>query len=102
MTHSQCCSFGKDAWSILSEIELSIKEKVESIGKPIKEWDVEIYRGVLTGYNDAFIINSEKRDEILEKCANDDERERTAAIIRPNNQYYLVFRTTYCSFFFWL
>ncbi len=67
----------------MSEIELSIKEKVESIGKPIKEWNVNIYRGVLTGYNDAFIINSEKRDEILEKCVNDEERERTAAIIRP-------------------
>ncbi len=82
-THTQYCSFRKDAWSILSEIELSIKEKVESIGKPIKEWNVNIYRGVLTGYNDAFIINSEKRDEILEKCVNDEERERTAAIIRP-------------------
>jgi type II restriction/modification system DNA methylase subunit YeeA len=67
----------------LSDIELSIKTKVESIGVPLKEWDVEIYRGVLTGYNDAFIINSEKRNEILENCADDDERERTAAIIRP-------------------
>lgn len=67
----------------MSDIELSIKTKVESIGVPLKEWDVEIYRGVLTGYNDAFIINSEKRNEILENCADDDERERTAAIIRP-------------------
>lgn len=50
---------------------------------PIKDWDVEIYRGVLTGYNEAFIINSEKRNEILDNCANDSERERTAAIIRP-------------------
>ena len=82
-THTQYCSFGKEAWSILSDIELSIKTKVESIGVPLKEWDVEIYRGVLTGYNDAFIINSEKRNEILENCADDDERERTAAIIRP-------------------
>jgi len=37
----------------------------------------------LTGYNDAFIISSEKRNEILNNCADDDERERTAAIIRP-------------------
>lgn len=52
---------------------------------PLKEWDVEIYRGVLTGCNDAFIITSEKRDEILANCIDEDERVRTAELIRPNN-----------------
>ena len=42
-----------------------------------------MYRGVLTGYNDAFIITSERREEILSNCADDSERERTAEIIRP-------------------
>jgi hypothetical protein len=67
----------------LSEIELSIKRKVEEAGVPLKNWDVEMYRGVLTGYNDAFIITSERREEILSNCADDSERERTAEIIRP-------------------
>ena len=75
--------FGEEAWSILSEIERSIKQKVETIGIPLKDWDVEIYRGVLTGYNDAFIISSEKRDEILSNCVNEEERAKTAALIRP-------------------
>ncbi len=82
-THTQYSIFGKDAWTILSDIELSIKTKVESVGIPLKDWDVEIYRGVLTGYNDAFIISSEKRNEILDNCADEEERERTSAIIRP-------------------
>jgi len=82
-THAQYSIFGKEAWTILSDIELSIKTKVELVGVPLKDWDVDIYRGVLTGYNDAFIISSEKRNEILNNCADDDERERTAAIIRP-------------------
>ena len=83
-THMQVSSFRTDdTWSILSEIELSIKRKVEDAGVPLKDWDVEMYRGVLTGYNDAFIITSEKREEILSHCANDAERERTAEIIRP-------------------
>jgi type II restriction/modification system DNA methylase subunit YeeA len=82
-THTQYSIFGKDAWTILSDIELSIKTKVESVGVPLKDWDVEIYRGILTGYNDAFIISSEKRNEILDNCADDEERERTSAIIRP-------------------
>ena len=84
LTHVQLSSFQTDdTWSILSEIELSIKRKVEEVGVPLKNWDVEMYRGVLTGYNDAFIITSEKREEILANCADDSEREKTAEIIRP-------------------
>ena len=56
---------------------------------PLKEWDVEIYRGVLTGCNDAFIITSEKRDEILANCIDEDERVRTAELIRPNMRSYV-------------
>ncbi|WP_373828041.1 type IIG restriction enzyme/methyltransferase, partial [Bacteroides heparinolyticus] len=82
-THFQKSSFGSDAWTILSEIEQRIKYKVESIGVPLKKWDVEIYRGVLTGCNDAFIITSEKRDEILANCTTKEERTKTAEIIRP-------------------
>ena len=83
-THIQVSSFQTDdAWSILSEIELSIKRKIEEAGDPLKDWDVEMSRGVLTGYNDAFIITSSKREEILLNCADDSERERTADIIRP-------------------
>ena len=83
-TQVQLSSFQTDdTWSILSEIELSIKRKVEEAGVPLKNWDVEIYRGVLTGYNDAFIITSETREEFLSNCADDSERERTAEIIRP-------------------
>ncbi|MBE6243471.1 MAG: hypothetical protein E7114_08700 [Bacteroidales bacterium] len=72
-----------EAWAILSDIEQSIKQKVEIVGTPLKDWDVEIYRGVLTGYNDAFIISSETRKEILDNCKSLDERQRTEEIIRP-------------------
>ena len=68
---------------VLSEIEQSIKNKVEAVGKPLKEWDVKIYRGVLTGCNDAFIVSTEKRDEILSNCKTEEEREKTCEIIRP-------------------
>ena len=83
-THSQYSYFKvSEAWAILSDIEQSIKQKVEIVGTPLKDWDVEIYRGVLTGYNDAFIISSETRKEILDNCKSLDERERTEEIIRP-------------------
>ena len=83
-THSQYSYFKvSEAWAILSDIEQSIKQKVEIVGAPLKDWDVEIYRGVLTGYNDAFIISSETRKEILDNCKSLDERQRTEEIIRP-------------------
>ena len=67
----------------MSPIEQSIKQKIESVGTPLKDWDIKIYRGVLTGYNDAFIISTEKRDEILANCQTGNERLRTAELIRP-------------------
>ena len=78
------CDFSNpDSWVILSPIEQSIKRKIESVGTPLKDWDISIYRGVLTGYNDAFIITTEKRDEILSNCQTDDERRKTEELIRP-------------------
>ena len=78
------CDFSSsNSWVILSPIEQSIKRKIEAIGTPLKDWDINIYRGVLTGYNDAFIISTEKRDEILANCQTEEERQRTAELIRP-------------------
>jgi len=72
-----------DAWFIGSDAEQRLKEKIERIGTPLKDWDVKIYRGVLTGLNEAFIITTEKRNEILANCQDEAERERTEAIIKP-------------------
>ena len=81
--HSVCGFSTSDSWVVLSPIEQSIKQKIESVGTPLKDWDINIYRGVLTGYNEAFIISTEKRDEILANCATEEERTRTAELIRP-------------------
>ena len=64
-------------------MEKDIKEKIESIGTPLKEWDIRINFGIKTGFNDAFIISRETRDKILSMCHSPAERERTAEIIRP-------------------
>ena len=71
------------SWSILSSIELSIKRKIEAVGKPLKDWDITINYGIKTGCNEAFIIDGAKREEILNNCKTTAERERTDALIRP-------------------
>ena len=83
-THAVSSSFSSsESWSILSEIERSIKEKIEAVGTPLKDWDIQINYGIKTGFNDAFIIDSVKRNEILSACQTEEERQRTAEIIRP-------------------
>jgi adenine-specific DNA-methyltransferase len=72
-----------NAWTLGDESVLSLKEKIEKVGKPLKEWDVKIYRGVVTGYNDAFIIDTETRNRILANCKDKEERKRTEEIIKP-------------------
>ncbi len=71
-------SFGAGpSWVILSPIEKSIKAKVEQAGTPLKDWDVNIYRGILTGCNEAFIIDEAKRQALIEQDP------KSAEIIRP-------------------
>ncbi len=62
---------------------LDLRDKMESIGTPLKDWDIQIYRGILTGANEAFIITTEKRGEILNACKTQEERKRTEALIKP-------------------
>ena len=78
------CDFNSsESWVILSPIEQSIKRKIEAVGTPLKDWDIQINYGIKTGFNDAFIISTEKRNEILANCKDEDERKRTAELIRP-------------------
>ncbi|SUE45229.1 TaqI-like C-terminal specificity domain-containing protein [Rikenella microfusus] len=79
----RCAFSSSDSWVILSPIEQSIKRKIEAVGTPLKDWDIQINYGIKTGFNDAFIISTEKRDEILANCRTEEERERTAELIRP-------------------
>ena len=82
--HAQTTQFkNADSWVILSDIEQRIKAKIEAIGTPLKDWDINIYRGILTGYNEAFIIDKTKKEEILANCKTEEERQRTGEIIRP-------------------
>ncbi|WP_181322781.1 class I SAM-dependent DNA methyltransferase [Helicobacter pylori] len=62
---------------------LDLRDKIESVGTPLKDWDIQIYRGILTGCNEAFIIPTEKRDAILNACKTQEERKRTEALIKP-------------------
>ena len=72
------CRFdSSESWVILSEIEQRIKTNIEAVGTPLRDWDIQINYGIKTGFNEAFIINGEKRKELI---AQDP---KSAEIIRP-------------------
>ncbi|MBX0979139.1 Eco57I restriction-modification methylase domain-containing protein [Campylobacter jejuni] len=76
-------SLSKESFTFSNENTSALKAKIERIGTPLKEWQgLNIYRGILTGYNEAFIITTEKRNEILANCKDEAEKERTAKLIR--------------------
>ena len=76
--HAQTTQFkNADSWVILSDIEQRIKAKIEAIGTPLKDWDIQINYGIKTGFNDAFIINGEKKAELITQDP------KSAEIIRP-------------------
>lgn len=60
-------NFSEDGYLFLDNRLLKVKDKVDTIGKALGEWNVEINRGVLTGLNDAFIIDKERYNELVEK-----------------------------------
>ncbi|GAA7133291.1 type II restriction endonuclease Eco57I subunit R [Helicobacter pylori] len=62
---------------------LDLRDKIESVGTPLKDWDIQINYGIKTGANEAFIVPTEKRDAILNACKTQEEREHTEALIKP-------------------
>ena len=82
--HSVPMTFnGTDSWSILSSEALSLQYKINNSGPTLKEQGISVNFGQKTGLNDAFIITSSVRSEILSQCKTSDELERTKSLIKP-------------------
>jgi len=75
--HFEISDFDENGWVISGKEEMVIKQGLEGVGKPLKDWDVGIYIGILNGFNDAFIIKTEVRDKIIKSNPKANE------IIRP-------------------
>lgn len=77
-------NLSENAWTLSEENVLVLKDKIEKVGKPFRNWDgIKIYRGIVTGYNEAFIINTETKNKILANCKTCEEKQRTTEIIKP-------------------
>ena len=71
------------AWIVLDEMGKKIKDLIEEKGMALNKWNVSINRGLLTGYNKAFIIDEDTRNSILASCETSEERSLTESVIAP-------------------
>lgn len=57
-----------DSWGFEKPEILDLRDKIDSLGLKIKEIeDVNIYRGILTGFNDAFVIDNDMKEHLIEQ-----------------------------------
>ena len=68
-----------EGWVVQSKMKYELTQYVKQIGTPLnqKPWEIEILRGILTGYNDAFIITKDVRDALIA------EDPKSAEILHP-------------------
>ena len=52
-------------FAILSDTEKQIKGKIEQTGIPLESWEIQMYSGIKTGYNEAFIVDGKTKDEFV-------------------------------------
>lgn len=57
----------KESWVILSKSDYEIKNKIAETGTQLKDWNLQFFRGFLTGFNDAFFIDEDKKNELIKK-----------------------------------
>ena len=70
-------NLGTDAWNFdRPEVE-ALRTKIFSKGRPLKEIVPAIYRGILTGLNESFIIDKATRDRLIK------EDSKSADLIKP-------------------
>ncbi|MBO8166055.1 MAG: Eco57I restriction-modification methylase domain-containing protein [Kosmotoga sp.] len=67
-----------DRWVLEDKASLKLLEKIQAAGIPLGEYvNGKIFRGIVTGYNKAFIIDEAKRQELIQKDP------KSAEIIKP-------------------
>jgi type I restriction-modification system DNA methylase subunit len=69
--------FGETEWSIQPYSDARKLEQMKLNGTELKDLHVSIYRGILTGYNDAFYIDEETRQKLIADDA------KSAELIKP-------------------
>lgn len=77
-----------EKWAIMNDGKQSINEKIKAKSKELSKWNIEIYRGVTTGLNEAFIIDEDTRKEIVKADSKNKELLKPILRGREIEKYY--------------
>ena len=58
-------NLSENTWNFESNSTLKIKDKFTAKGTLLKNWNIKIYRGIVTGLDKVFIINREQKDFLI-------------------------------------
>jgi adenine-specific DNA-methyltransferase len=83
--------FSEDIWAIVESHDQNIKSKFKAVGKNIEDWDIQFFRGILTGYNDAFIVDGVTKDVLVAKDSKNGELLKPILRGRDTRKYYCNF-----------
>ena len=63
----------KSGFAFVSPEKLQLKKRIEEIGIPLKEWDIKINYGIKTGFNEAFIVDNDTKNKLIEEDVKSSE-----------------------------
>lgn len=84
-----------EVWTIGSIAEKNLKEKIEKIGTPLKNWNIRINYGVKTGLNEAYLINKETKEKIIKEDINSKNIIKPVLRGRDIRRYFVEFADLY-------
>ena len=85
----------KNSFTFKSPEVLNLRDKILSLGIPLKDLDVKINRGVLTGFNKAFIIDEETKNRLIKEDSNNKEIIKPILRGRDINKWKILYQNLY-------
>lgn len=82
-------------WKVLNAVQRRIEEALFNKGRALSDWDIQINRGILTGYNEAFVIDETKRNELIQQDSKNDEILKPILRGRNVEKYYTEWEGSY-------
>ena len=86
----------EDIWNIINDNLSELQTKIEIIAKPLKDWNIDFYRGILTGFNEAFILDDKTKNELIAQDSKNSDIIKPVLRGRDTRKFYCNFAN------FWL
>ncbi|WP_222982970.1 Eco57I restriction-modification methylase domain-containing protein [Flagellimonas meishanensis] len=85
----------EDVWSISNPRLIRIKSRLTSIGTKLSDWKINFRRGILTGFNSAFIIDEETKENLVLTDSKSKEILHPILRGRDTRKYYCNYKNLY-------